>query len=62
MVHGVLQAASMAHPGEPVNAELIHRVLGLPMPSEVNAIFQILLEKDLQFCSTGKLNFPLDKN
>lgn len=44
----------MAHPGEAVDGELIHRVLGLPLPSEVKSILQILLEKDLQSCSAGK--------
>ncbi|KAL8426860.1 hypothetical protein Efla_002468 [Eimeria flavescens] len=46
-----MQAASMSHPGEVVDGELIHRVLGLPLPSEVSMILQILLEKDLQTCS-----------
>ncbi|CDI74387.1 activator 1 36 kDa, putative [Eimeria praecox] len=47
-----MQAASMAHPGEPVDGELVHRVLGLPQPSEVKSIVQILLEKDLRTCSS----------
>lgn len=46
-----MQAASMAHPGEPVDGELVHRVLGLPQPSEVKSIMQVLLEKDLRTCS-----------
>ncbi|XP_026193241.1 replication factor C subunit 5 [Cyclospora cayetanensis] len=46
-----MQAASMAHPGEPLDGELIHRVLGLPQPSEVKALMQILLERDLKTCS-----------
>ncbi|CDJ63447.1 activator 1 36 kDa, putative [Eimeria necatrix] len=47
-----MQAASMAHPGEPVDAELVHRVLGIPQPSEVKGVMQILLEKDLRTCSS----------
>ncbi|CDJ47943.1 activator 1 36 kDa, putative [Eimeria brunetti] len=47
-----MQAASMAHPGEAVDGELVHRVLGLPQPSEVKSIMQILLEKDLSTCSS----------
>lgn len=43
----------MAHPGEPVDAELVHRVLGIPQPSEVKGVMQILLEKDLRTCSSG---------
>ena len=44
----------MSHPGEAVDAELIHRVLGLPLRSEVKAVLGSLLEKDLKTCSTGK--------
>ncbi|KAL8273495.1 hypothetical protein Esti_002561 [Eimeria stiedai] len=47
-----MQAASMSHPGEVVDGELIHRVLGLPLPSEISLILQTLLEKDVQTCST----------
>lgn len=46
-----VQAASMAHPGEPVDGELIHRVLGLPQPSEVSSILRLLLENDIKTCS-----------
>ncbi|CDI83538.1 activator 1 36 kDa, putative [Eimeria acervulina] len=49
----IREAASMAHPGEPVDGELVHRVLGLPQPSEVKSIMQTLLEKDLVTCSSA---------
>ncbi|CDJ28686.1 activator 1 36 kDa, putative [Eimeria mitis] len=51
-----MQAACMAHPGEPVDGELVHRVLGLPQPSEVKSIMQVLLEKDLGTCSSALHN------
>ncbi|KAL8441603.1 hypothetical protein Emag_007041 [Eimeria magna] len=57
----MIWAASMSHPGEVVDAELIHRVLGLPLPSEVSLILQTLLEKDLQTCSNAEFHSLLTR-
>ncbi|RQX69599.1 putative replication factor C, subunit 5, partial [Toxoplasma gondii CAST] len=45
-----MQASHLAHPGEEVNADIVHRTLGLPPPSEVTTMFERLLVADFFAC------------
>ncbi|PFH36523.1 hypothetical protein BESB_047150 [Besnoitia besnoiti] len=45
-----MQASHLAHPGETISADIVHRTLGLPLPLEVDAMFERLLVADFFTC------------